>query len=116
MTPGMPHGLPSHDEIVRVAEAVCDPPRREIVIVPVPHRLAAPGKGDVEPGDEGDDEERESEEGIALGLDGRVPRGGVQSPPFLASAAPRIRRRYVFWTWAGSTFRNFASSARNPRT
>src|SRR2546427_5331 len=90
---------------VGVSVAGRDSARAEIIEVTVPHGLRRPRERDIQARRERGDEEEH-------------PKGAVRTPHSFSPsvAAPRIRRMYVFCTWAGSSLRYFASSFTKPRT
>lgn len=107
VAPGMPHRVPGDHHVVRVAEAGGDASRAELVVVPVPHGLTGVRVHRPHTRGERGDEEHEPEDDVGHG---DAAESASRHGP------SRMRRRYVFWTCIGSSFKNLASSVTKPRT
>ena len=88
----MPHEGAGDVAIVGVAEAGRDAPGPEVVVVPVPDRLARPRERDGGARHERDHEEQGAEEDVGVALGAAGPAAHASSLPRAASPS-RIRRK-----------------------
>ena len=87
VAPGVPAERAADHDVVGVAEACGDAASAEVVVVAIPDGLSGPGEGDVEPRQEGHEEEQGREGELAP-----RPRSGVHSSGRPSAAKPSRRR------------------------